>query len=55
LQTLAKEEVDIAIVLQTSMLLTNRSPIANSALRMRLPTVHGYREHVVEGGLISWR
>jgi putative tryptophan/tyrosine transport system substrate-binding protein len=42
LQTLAKEKVDIVIVLQTTMLLTNRSPIAKSALGKRLPTVYGY-------------
>jgi putative ABC transport system substrate-binding protein len=54
LQTLANEKVDIAIVVQTSMLLFNRSPIATSALQKRLPTVYGYREHVVEGGLISY-
>jgi putative tryptophan/tyrosine transport system substrate-binding protein len=54
LQTLVDEKVDIAIVLQTSMLLIYRSSIATSALRKRLPTVYGYRDHVVEGGLISY-
>jgi putative tryptophan/tyrosine transport system substrate-binding protein len=54
LQTLADEKVDMAIVLQTTMLLTYRSPIATSALQKRLPTVFGYREHVAEGGLISY-
>jgi putative tryptophan/tyrosine transport system substrate-binding protein len=54
LQTLANEKIDITIVLQTSLLITNRSLIARSALQKRLPTVYGYREHVVEGGLISY-
>jgi putative tryptophan/tyrosine transport system substrate-binding protein len=54
LKTLAKENVDIAIVLQTSMLLLYRSLIATSALQKRLPTVYGYRDHVVDGGLISY-
>jgi putative tryptophan/tyrosine transport system substrate-binding protein len=54
LQTLANEKIDITIVLQTSLLITNRSLIARSALQKRLPTVYGYREHVVDGGLISY-
>jgi putative ABC transport system substrate-binding protein len=54
LQALAKEKVDVAIVLQTSLFLVNRLPIARSALQKRLPTVFGYREHVSDGGLISY-
>jgi putative ABC transport system substrate-binding protein len=54
LQRLANEKVDIAIVLQTTTLLINRSSIAISALQKRLPTVYGYREHVGDGGLISY-
>lgn len=54
LRTLAKEEVDVAIVLQTSLLIVNRLPIARSALQKRLPTVFGYRAHVLDGGLISY-
>jgi putative ABC transport system substrate-binding protein len=54
LQTLVNEKVEIAIVLQTNMLLLNRLSIAASALQKRLPTVYGYREHVAEGGLISY-
>jgi putative ABC transport system substrate-binding protein len=37
--------------LQTSMLLAYGRQIAVSALKKRLPTVYGYREHVVAGGL----
>jgi putative ABC transport system substrate-binding protein len=54
LRILSDERVDIVIVLQTSMLLANGRQIAVSALEKRLPTVYGYREHVVAGGLISY-
>jgi putative ABC transport system substrate-binding protein len=53
-RTLAKEKVDVAIVLQTSLFFNNRPQIATSALQKRLPTVFGYREHVLDGGLISY-
>ena len=53
LQTLASERVDVAIVLQTNLLVLSSSQIA-SALEKRLPTVYGYREHVITGGLISY-
>jgi putative tryptophan/tyrosine transport system substrate-binding protein len=54
LRTLSDERADAVIVLQTSMLLTYSGQIAALALEKRLPTVHGYREHVVAGGLISY-
>jgi putative ABC transport system substrate-binding protein len=54
LQTLASERVDVAIVLQTNLLVLSSSQIASSALEKRLPTVYGYREHVITGGLISY-
>ena len=54
LQVLASRRVDIVIVLQTSMLLGNSQQIAASALAKRLPTVYGYRAHVVAGGLASY-
>jgi putative ABC transport system substrate-binding protein len=54
LRTLSNEGADVVIVLQTSMLLTYSRQIASLALEERLPTVHGYREHVVAGGLISY-
>lgn len=54
LRTLSEEHVDVVIVLQTSMLLAYSRQIAVSALEKRLPTVYGYREHVVAGGLISY-
>ena len=54
LRALSDERVDVVIVLQTSMLLTYSRQIALSASEKRLPTVYGYREHVVAGGLISY-
>src|SRR5262249_57019871 len=50
LRTLSDERADAVIVLQTSMLLTYSGQIAALAFEKRLPTVHGYREHVVAGG-----
>jgi putative ABC transport system substrate-binding protein len=54
LQVLANERVDVVIVLQTSILLTNGQQIAASAVAKRLPTVYGYRENILAGGLISY-
>jgi putative ABC transport system substrate-binding protein len=54
LQSLARKRVDVVIVLQSSMLFGNSQTIAASALTKRLPTVYGYREHVLAGGLISY-
>jgi putative ABC transport system substrate-binding protein len=54
IQTLAKERVDVVVVLQTTMLLSERHQIAVSAAASRLPAIYGYREHVDEGGLISY-
>jgi putative ABC transport system substrate-binding protein len=53
-QALADQQVDVAIVLQTSMLVTERREVADLAAAKRLPMVYGYREHVVDGGLISY-
>jgi putative tryptophan/tyrosine transport system substrate-binding protein len=53
-QTLASERLDVVIVLQTSMLVSERQKIAHLAAATRLPMVYGYREHVVDGGLISY-
>jgi putative ABC transport system substrate-binding protein len=54
LEALARQRVDIVIVLQSTLLLNLNGPIANLALAKRLPTVYGYREHVDAGGLISY-
>lgn len=54
LQHLADQRVDVVLVLQTSMLISQTRKIAEYALAKRLPTVYGYREHVVDGGLVSY-
>ena len=54
LRELANRRADVVIVLQTSLLVLNSPQIAASALAMRLPTVYGYREHVMAGGLVSY-
>lgn len=54
LATLANKKVDIVVVLQTNLLLVRCEQIGAIALEKRLPTVFGYREHVVHGGLVSY-
>jgi putative tryptophan/tyrosine transport system substrate-binding protein len=53
-ETLARERVDVVIVLQTTMLLSERRQIAALMAAKRLPAVYGYREHVDDGGLLSY-
>jgi putative ABC transport system substrate-binding protein len=53
-QALADQRPDAVIVLQTSMLLSERRKIAELEATTRLPVIYGYREHVVDGGLISY-
>ncbi len=53
-ETLASAQVDVVIVLQTGLLLSVGRQIAELAAAKRLPTVYGYREHVLQGGLISY-
>jgi putative tryptophan/tyrosine transport system substrate-binding protein len=52
--TLAKEHVDVVIVLETTMLLAQRREIALLLAANRLPAVYGYRDHADSGGLISY-
>jgi ABC-type uncharacterized transport system substrate-binding protein len=54
LTALANEGVDVAVVLQTNLLLNMSEQIGAIALEKRLPTVFGYREHVIHGGLVSY-
>ncbi len=54
LATLANEKVDVVVVLQTNLLLFSGEQIARIALAKRLPTVFGYREHIITGGLVSY-
>jgi putative tryptophan/tyrosine transport system substrate-binding protein len=54
INTLAKDRVDVVIVLQSAMLLSLRKQMAASMAANRLPAVYGYRQHVDAGGLISY-
>ena len=51
---IAREQVDVVVVLQTNLLLISSEPIAAIAREKRLRTVFGYREHVAMGGLVSY-
>ena len=53
-RTLADQRIEVIVVLQTSMLLSERRKIAALAATTWLPAVYGYREHVDDGGLISY-
>ena len=54
MEALASSQVDVVIVLQTGLLLSVGRQIAEFAAAKRVPTVYGYREHVLDGGLISY-
>jgi putative ABC transport system substrate-binding protein len=54
IKMLVAQRIDVMIVLQTSMLLSERRKIAALATAARIPTVYGYRQHVDSGGLISY-
>jgi putative ABC transport system substrate-binding protein len=54
LAALADEKVDVVVVLQTNLLLVECEHIGAITLEKRLPTVFGYREHVIHGGLVSY-
>jgi putative tryptophan/tyrosine transport system substrate-binding protein len=51
---LAGERPDVVIVLGQVTFVTVRRQIAAFALAARLPTVYSFREHVEDGGLISY-
>jgi putative tryptophan/tyrosine transport system substrate-binding protein len=46
--------VDAVIVLQTTLTLSQRQRLPKLFAEYQLPAVYGYREHVEEGGLISY-
>ena len=54
IQELVSSPVDVMIVLQTGLFLGAGQQIAQLATAKRLPTVYGYHEHVLAGGLISY-
>src|SRR5215831_12571390 len=45
--------IEVVVVEQSNMLVSSRKQVAEAAAAKKLPTVYGYREHVV-GGLISY-
>ena len=53
-QVLAGEHAEAVLVFQDGLFLYNAAQIAASALKARVPTVFGFREHVEAGGLISY-
>jgi putative ABC transport system substrate-binding protein len=53
-RALAGHRIEVMVVLQTSMLISERRRIASLAATTQLPAVYGYREHVDDGGLISY-
>jgi len=54
IRTFVHERVDIVVVLGDAMFITLRRRIAALSLVSRLPTVFNFREHVEDGGLISY-
>jgi ABC-type uncharacterized transport system substrate-binding protein len=53
-QTLARERVRIVIALADPMFLNERRRMAELAIAAQLPVVYGFREHVEDGGLMSY-
>jgi putative ABC transport system substrate-binding protein len=49
-----KGHADALYVCPDPLLTTNRIRINNLALGLRLPTMHGFREYIVAGGLMSY-
>jgi putative tryptophan/tyrosine transport system substrate-binding protein len=54
IETLVRERVNVVVVLASGMFVNARRQIAAFALASRLPTVFNFREHVEDGGLISY-
>ena len=54
IQTFVRERASIVIVLGVALFVNARRRIATFALASRLPTVFNFREHVEDGGLISY-
>jgi putative ABC transport system substrate-binding protein len=51
---LADKRADVVIVLATNLLVSYPAEVAAAALAVKLPTVCEYREHVIDGALISY-
>jgi putative tryptophan/tyrosine transport system substrate-binding protein len=54
IQTFVRERARIVLVLASGMFVNARRQIASLALASRLPTIYNFREHVEDGGLISY-
>jgi putative ABC transport system substrate-binding protein len=54
IQIFVRERASIVVVLGSTMFLNARRRIATFALASRLPTIYSFREHVEDGGLISY-
>jgi putative ABC transport system substrate-binding protein len=54
IQTFVRERASIVVVLGAALFVNARRRIAAFALASRLPTVFNFREHVEDGGLISY-
>jgi putative ABC transport system substrate-binding protein len=54
IQTFVHERASVVIVLGAALFVNARRRIAAFALASRLPTVYNFREHVEDGGLISY-
>jgi putative ABC transport system substrate-binding protein len=52
--TWARDRVDFGLVIYDGMFLSERRRIAAVAAELRLPTMYSYREHVEDGGLMSY-
>ncbi len=54
IRSLVGERIDVLVVQQDGMMFSERRRIAAIASTAKLPAVYGFREHVEEGGLISY-
>jgi putative tryptophan/tyrosine transport system substrate-binding protein len=54
LRELANKRADVVIVLATDLFVSYTAEVAAAALAIKLPTVCEYREHVIDGALISY-
>ena len=54
IQAFVRERASIVIVLAAAMFVNARRQIATFALASHLPTIYNFREHVEDGGLISY-
>jgi putative ABC transport system substrate-binding protein len=53
-RTLTRERVNLVIVHPSPLFVTERRRIAELAIAAQLPIVYGFREHVEDGGLMSY-